>query len=88
MKAFKEGLRKALYVPPTYAGRPSDAALVEGWKIAYEQEKERRETAEKRLEMVEELAEGYRNSGQRQVGLDFMTILTMSKEELYEDYGD
>lgn len=36
-------------IPPVYADRPSDATLAEGWRIAYEQEKERRIEAEKTL---------------------------------------
>lgn len=47
LRGFKEGLAKALYIPPVYASvKPSDASLAEGWKIAYEQEKARREAAE------------------------------------------
>lgn len=43
-------LAEALAIPPVYAPvRPSDASLAEGWKIAYEQEKERRIAAENAL---------------------------------------
>lgn len=49
LKGLKEGWAKATYIPPVYADRPSDASLAEGWKIAYEMEKERRELAEAKL---------------------------------------
>lgn len=51
IRGFREGLKKALYIPPVYASHKglSDAALVEGWKIAYQQEKERRIEAENML---------------------------------------
>jgi hypothetical protein len=72
---------------PIYA--PSQASKDEGWKFAVDQEYKRRRIAEKRLEMVRELAEAYKNeSNHRQVGVDFLTILNMTEEELYADYGD
>jgi hypothetical protein len=44
-------LAEAIAIPPVYApARPSDASLAEGWKIAYEQEREKRIAAEKKLE--------------------------------------
>lgn len=49
LKGIKEGWAKATYIPPVYADRPSDATLAEGWRIAYEQEKERRIEAENML---------------------------------------
>lgn len=52
-KSFWRMLAEALAIPPVYADRPSDAALAEGWKIAYEQEKERRKLAEAKLALCE-----------------------------------
>lgn len=71
---------------PIYA--PSQASKDEGWRFAVDQEAKRRRIAEKRLEMVAELAEAYKDSGQMQVGIDFKTILNMTEEELFADYGD
>jgi len=50
-KSFWRMLAEALAIPPIYAPikGPSDASLAEGWRIAYEQEKERRTQAEKAL---------------------------------------
>lgn len=44
-------LAEAIAIPPVYAPvKPSDASLAEGWKIAYEQEREKRIAVEKKLE--------------------------------------
>lgn len=49
---WRKVLDAMLFIPETYApAKPSDASLAEGWKIAYEQEKERRIAAEKALEL-------------------------------------
>ncbi len=52
-KSFGRMLAEALTIPPIYAPikQPSDASLAEGWRIAYEQERERRIAAEKALEL-------------------------------------
>lgn len=51
MKEFWRRLADALTIPPIYASHQglSDTALVEGWKVAYEMEKERRIEAENTL---------------------------------------
>ncbi len=76
---------------PIYASRTgiSDAGLAEGWKTAFEMERDKREVAEKRLTFLYSLADGIIDSGiHPQYGRDILTILTMTEEELDEDYGD
>jgi hypothetical protein len=53
-KSFWKTIGDLLIIPPIYADRPSDAVLAEGWKIAYQQEKERRELAEAKLALCED----------------------------------
>lgn len=84
-KSFWKRLTEALAIPPIYAPikQPSDASLAEGWMIAYEQEKERREAAEKRLDMLDDLANSIIAWDRSpQYGWDIKSILTMRKEEL------
>lgn len=89
LKGFKEGLAKALYVPPVYASvKPSDASLVEGWKVAHQMLKAKLTVAEKRLELLDKLADGIiEHSVNPQYGRDIKTILHMTEAELNEDYG-
>jgi hypothetical protein len=67
---------------PVYAPAKCNP-YAEGWKFAFDQQTAKLKVAEKRLEMVRELAEAYKNeSNYHQVGVDFLTILKMSEEEL------
>lgn len=76
---------------PIYASRTgiSDAGLAEGWKMAFEMERDKRELAEKRLDHLHILADGIIDSNiHPQYGQDIKTLLSMTEEELDEDYGD
>lgn len=75
---------------PVYSsGRPSDASLAKGWKTAFEMERDKRELAEKRLHHLGLLADAIIEYDiNPQYGRDIKTLLTMTEEELDEDYGD
>lgn len=74
---------------PVYSGKPSDASLAEGWKLAFEMEREKLDVAEKRLTLIHGLADAIIDANLHpQYGRDIRTILTMGKAELDEDYGD
>lgn len=76
---------------PIYSTRNgiSDAGLAEGWKVAFEMEREKLEIAEKRLTLLYGLADAIIAHGTApQYGRDIKAILTMGKAELDEDYGD
>lgn len=73
---------------PIYApARPE--ALVDGWKVAYEQQKDRAVLAERRLALLKGMSDDMIKFGWgSQYGHDIRTILLMTEEELNEDYGD
>lgn len=74
---------------PIYADRPSTDSVVEGWKIAYNQQKDRAELAERKLALLRSLSDGMIKYGWgMQYGQDIRTILNMTEEEMNEDYGD
>jgi hypothetical protein len=58
-KNFWQHLVDALVIPPVYApAKPSDASLAEGWKVAYELERDLRISAEAALaELMPEVTE-------------------------------
>ena len=90
-KSLWKRLTDALTIPPIYAPikQPSDASLAEGWRIAYEQEKARREAAEHRLDMLRAYGGGLKKlDGMGRFGVDILTIINMTEEELNDDYGD
>lgn len=67
----------------------SDAGLAEGWKVAFEMERDKLKVAEKRLSALEGLADAIIDwDSHPQYGRDILTILRMTEEELDEDYGD
>lgn len=75
---------------PVYSSRSgiSDAGLAEGWKVAFELEREKLEIAEKRLTLLYGLADAIIDYGTApQYGRDIKAILNMGKAELDEDYG-
>lgn len=89
MTSWRDKVWDFLKDEPIYADQPSDGSLVEGWKIAYQQEKDKREIAERRLKSLRMYADsvvfyGYNS----QYGHDILTILNMTEEEMDEDYGD
>jgi hypothetical protein len=90
MGRLKETIRWLLYVPPIYVtDRPSAAALVEGWRIAYQQQKDKLTVAQKRLEMLDKLADAIIEAGYNpQYGRDIKALLHMTEDELNEDYGE
>lgn len=76
---------------PVYASRPgmTDAGLAEGWKVAFEMERDKLELAEKRLKALDELADAIIDwKVNPQYGHDIKTLLHMTEEELDADYGD
>jgi hypothetical protein len=72
---------------PIYA--PSHEGVVDGWKVAYEAQKERADLAERKLALLKGMSDDMIKYGWgMQYGHDIRTILLMTEEELNEDYGD
>lgn len=85
--SWRDKVREFLKDEPIYAP-PKYDPYAEGWKFAFDQQTAKLRIAEKRLTMVGELALAYWDVGQTQVATDFQTILTMSEEELLENYEE
>lgn len=89
--SFYDKVKAFLADEPIYAERNgmSDAGLAEGWKLAFEMERDKRELAEKRLDHLQIYSAAVIDAGiNPQYGHDIKTILNMTEAELDEDYGD
>jgi predicted metal-dependent phosphotriesterase family hydrolase len=74
---------------PIYAQRGmTDAGLAEGWKVAFEMERDKLRIAEKRLKALEGLGDAIIEYDMNpQYGRDIKALLTMTEDELDRDYG-
>ena len=89
--SFYDKVKAFLTDEPIYASRPgmTDAGLAEGWKVAFEIEREKLTLAEKRLKAIDELADAIIMTHHwPQYGHDIKTILHLTEEELDDNYGD
>lgn len=91
MAKWQDKVWEFLRDEPVYSsGKPSDASLAEGWKLAFEMEREKLDVAEKRLTLLYGLADAITEANiHPQYGRDIRAILEMGKAELAEkEYGD
>lgn len=73
---------------PIYAPVRTEAH-VEGWKIAYQQQKDRAVLAERKLALLRGMSDDMIKYGWgMQYGHDIRTVLNMTEAEMDEDYGD
>jgi hypothetical protein len=80
-------LAEAIAIPPVYApARPSDASLAEGWRIAYEMERERRILGDRRIASVSWIADHMllEDNVSKQYGAAIKQQLVKTIEELDE----
>jgi hypothetical protein len=85
---WKDKVWEFLKDEPIYAPAKCDP-YNEGWRFAFNDQTAKLKVAEKRLAMLAELADAIIEYDLcPQYGRDINAILAMSKEELFEDYGD
>lgn len=82
-----EKVKAFLKDEPIYA--PSPEGRVDGWRTAYELQTDKLTVANKRLNMLRAYADAVIAHGSHtQCGRDILTVLTMTDEELDEDYEE
>lgn len=67
----------------------TDAGLADGWKVAYEMERDKKDVLQRKLNLIERLGKGIEENGPNaQDGSDILTIINMTKQELDFFYQD